>query len=85
MQRGQQLEARVEDLGTLEVHDGADRAAEVEVLRRAHDAQRPVRLERSGFPIPASVVASACAGDRRLRLHVGPALRVVGEAVGMRA
>ena len=72
VQRGQQLEAGVDRLGALDVHDGEDGAAELEVAGRARHAHRSRPLEREQLADARERVADGeVVLDGRLRLAVG--------------
>ena len=85
VQRGQQLELRVDRLGALDVHDGEGASAvELEVLWLARDPQRARRARGRA----ACASRGTCGDrermvDRRLRLEAGRAASG-GVAVGMR-
>ena len=85
VQRGQVLEAGLDRLGALDVHDRPDRPGELEVAALAHDAQRPLGLEREQLVDPGVRRRERqIVRDRRLGLNVGAALGVEREAVGVR-
>ena len=72
VQRRQQLEAGVDRLGALDVHDGDDFLAELEVAGRARHAQRSRPLEREQLADAREGVADReVVLDGRLRLAVG--------------
>jgi hypothetical protein len=72
VQRGQQLEAGVDRLGALDVHDGEHGPAELEVAGRARHAHRSRPLEREQLADARERVADGeVVLDGRLRLAVG--------------